>query len=320
MVGRWLWPLLIAVAVVAAVVVTAAGDETRVELEYLDEIGSQVSDLSRSGASIRDVMPRLRDVDREEFTTVFDSVRANLEVALAFVADDPPTESLIPIWALYRQTITAWDDGANGLAASILEAADNPDEALVVNLVGDALADLRAGDNLFKDLKVEFEREEIPQPVSPLVSVQLFPADGGILSLSASYVAAARTSTNSLGLRPGLKVSQIRTDPAWQLNIDSQPVVPGTDSITFSVVITNSGNVASEIESLQMTLRGGAEPIVDEVEVPVLRPDGQTTVTFDPVEVLPDVLYEIEVELNNPGLDSNLDDNKLRVQFTVNPA
>jgi hypothetical protein len=164
------------------------------------------------------------------------------------------------------------------------------------------------------------EREEIPDPVSPLVDVHLAPADGGLLSLSASYVAAARASTNGLGLRPGLQVSQVVTDPSWQINVDGQPVVPASETIGFSVVVTNSGNVESTPETLAMTLTGGAEPILAQVEVPALSPDGQATVEFDPVAVEPDVLYEILIELIVNGLDSDLTDNTLRAQFTVNES
>jgi hypothetical protein len=300
--------------------VTASGDETRTQLEYLDEIRAQATNLSRSGESIRDLMPRIREVDREEFTTVFDNVAADIDVAQAFVANEPPTRSLIPVWALYRQTVEAWDSGASLLAEAVLQAADDPDDAVVVNSIGDALADLRAGDNLFRDLRVEFEREEIPDPVSPLVDVHLAPAEGGLLSLSASYVAAARASTNGLGLRPGLQVSQVVTDPSWQINVDGQPVVPASETIAFSVVVTNSGNVESTPETLAMTLTGGVEPILAQVEVPALNPDGQATIEFAPVAVEPAVLYEILIELIVNGLDSDLTDNSLRAQFTVNES
>jgi hypothetical protein len=307
--------------VVIAVVVASAGEETRAELEYLDEIRAQATDLSRSGAAISDVMGRMRDVGRAEFTTLFDGVDEDLAVARAFVANEPPTESLIPVWALYRQTVQAWSDGAGALATSILLAADNPDESAATNMVGDALADLRAGDNLFTDLKVEFEREEIPNPVSPLVDVRLSPAEGGISSLAASYVAAARASTNGLGLRPSLTISQVLTEPSWQINVEAQPVVPATDNLTFSVVVTNSGNVESQPESVEMTLRtADTEPMLAMAEVPALRPGGQATIVFDPVPVESEVLYQVEMELAVSGLDADREDNLRAIQFTVNPA
>ena len=319
-VTRLLWPLLIVTAVVVAVVVTSVGEETRAELEYLDEIRAQATELSRSGAAITDVMGRVRDIGRAEFTTMLEGVSEDLALATEFVGIEPPTDNLIPVWALYRQTVQAWSDGVSGLSTSMLLAADEPGEETVLNMVGDALADLRAGDNLYADLKVEFEREEVPDPVTPLMDVRLSPADGGLASLSASYVAAARASTNGLGLRPSLRISQVLTEPIWQINVEAQPVVPATETIAFSVVVTNSGNVDSQPESLEMTLRGGAEPVLAQVEVPSLRPNGQTTVIFEPVPVVSDIVYEVEMALAVTGLDSDREDNTRVIQFSVNPA
>jgi hypothetical protein len=318
-VARFLWPLLISVAVILAVVVSAAGQETRTELEYLDAIRTQTEALSQSGTTLADLMTRIAEVDRDEFTTVLDSVKGELDNAVAFVEEEPPTQSLIPVWTIYRQAVQAWADGIDGLAFSILQAADNPQDDTVINATGDALAELRAGDSLYQDLKVEFEREEIPEPVTPLIDVRLSPTDAALHTQSTSYVAAARRSTAGLGLRPGLGVSQVISAPAWQMNVEGQAVVPATESIVFSTVITNTGNVASQPESVKMQLNGGNEPVVAVSEVPVLEPSGQTTIEFAPVEVLPDIPYEVIVvlELTNPDADPA--DNEARVPFMVNP-
>jgi hypothetical protein len=315
---RFLWPAIVAVAILVAVVVSAAGEETRTELQYLDEMRSQATALARSGASIADVMSRIAELEREEFTTVFENVEADLDVALAFVTDEPPTSSLIPVWALYRQSVQAWSDGVSGLAVAVLQAADDPQDVTVTDAIGNALADLRAGDNLFQNLRSEFERNEIPEPVSPLVDVRLSPSDAGLSSQSVTYVAAARRSTSGLGLRPGLKVSQVLSAPEWEINVESQAVVPATETVVFSTVITNSGNIASEAETVTMQLGGGAEPVLAQAEVPPLRPGGQTTVEFSEVEVLPDILYEILVELELANPDNDMTDNEIRVQFAVN--
>ncbi|HEU4318456.1 MAG TPA: hypothetical protein VFS66_00065 [Acidimicrobiia bacterium] len=319
-VGRFLWPILITVALVLAVVVTTAGQETRSQLQYLDQIREQAIDLSRSGASIQEVIPRLREIGRDEFTTVFDAVEEDLDVAMAFVAEEPPIDTLIPVWALYRQAVEAWSRGVTGLDEAILFAADNPSDDVISNLVGDALADLRAGDALYRNLQAEFGREEIPDPVSIPFDVIMSPAEGGIANLSQTYVAAARAATNQLGLRPSLKVSQLVADPAWQINVDGQPVVPGTETIIFSAVVTNAGNVASQPETLELTLTDGEELlIIDEAEIPVLQPNGQTTITFEELAVESETLYEVTVALVVTGVDSDLTDNELRIQFTVNP-
>ena len=316
--GRILWPILLVGAVVVAVVVSAAGQQTRSQLEYLDEMRSQAASLSRSGSTIAGIMSRIREIDREEFTTGFELIGDDLAVGQSFVANPPPTNSLIPVWSLYRQALQAWDNGVTALGAAVLLAADDPEDATVVNAVADALAEIRAGDALFRDLKAEFSRQEVPEPVSPLVDVQLRPADGGLASLAAGYVAAARSSTNALGLRPDLAVSQIVTDPIWQINVSGHPVIPATDTVVFSAVITNKGNVASAAETVSLTLNGGTEQVIAQMEVPALAPDGQATVVFDPVSVEPDTPYEVVMELVITNLDSDPDDNRLQVQFTVN--
>jgi hypothetical protein len=320
---RLVGPIVIIAIAIVAVAVTAAGEETRTELGYLDEIRTQTTALSRSGESIGEVMPRLRQIGREEFTTVFDAAAADLDVALAFAADEPPTESLIPVWTLYRQTIMAWESGVDGLAEWILAAADDPDDSTVVNGVGDALAELRAGDSLYLDLKSQFEREEVPEPVAPLVSVTMSPSEGGLLSQSASYVAAARSATNSLGLRPGLRVSQLVADPTFQINVDGQAVIPATETVVFSAVITNTGNVTSEPETVNATLVGVDESASEiapfaQVEVPALAPGGQTTIEFPAVSLEAETLYEVRVVLELANPDSDLTDNEVRIQFTVN--
>lgn len=316
-VTRLILPGLVIAVVTIAAVVSAAGEETRLELECLESIRSQADQLAISGTSLADVMSRLDEVDRDEFTTVFDGVSSDLDEAQIFVGEEPPTDSLTPVWALYRQAVDAWDEGVRGLSSAILQAADDPDDITVINSTSDSLALLRAGDALFRDLKEEFQREEIPEPVAPPPDVSMSPADAGLVSQSTAYVAAARRSSSQLGLRPGLRVSQIISEPDWDINVEGQPVVPATETIAFSAVVTNSGNVASEPESLTMELTGGAEPVVANAEVPGLEPGEQTTVEFSPLEVIPDNLYQVRVtlELGNP--DSDMTDNELRVQFTV---
>lgn len=317
LITRLILPAVVIAAVTIAAVVSAAGEETRLELEYLQSIQDQAEQLARSGTSLADVMSRLDEVDRDEFTTVFDAVGADLDEAQVFVAEEPPTDSLRPVRALYRQAVTAWDDGARGVSSAILRAADDPDDIAVINDTSDSLAKLRAGDSLFQDLKREFEREETPEPVTPPVDVRMSPSDSGLVSLSTSYIAAARRSTAELGLRPGLRMSQVISDPDWDINVEGQPVVPATETVAISAVVTNSGNVASEPESVTMELEGGAEPIVANAEVPALQPGGQTTIEFEPLEVIPDTLYEVRVFLELGTPDSDMTDNERRVQFTV---
>jgi hypothetical protein len=317
-VARILWPTLIATALIVAVVVSTAGEETRLELAYLDEMRSQTTELSRSGLAMANLLERLDEIDRDEFTTLIEGVNEDLAVALEFVAEEPPTDTLIPVWALYRQAIESWSNGVEGLSTAILAAADDPDDMEVVNATGDALAELRAGDALFGDLTSELEREEIPEPAAPLIVVQMTPTENDLFRQAQTYVASARRSGDRLGLRPGLKLSQLVSDPSMQVDVERQVVIPATETVIFSTVITNTGNIASQPESVRMELTGGAEPVFEIVDIPALRPDGQTTVEFPEQSLLPENLYDVHVMLDLAGPDTDMTDNEIRVQFTVN--
>lgn len=202
---------------------------------------------------------------------------------------------------------------------SVLAAADNPESLLVVDTMADALAEMRAGDTFYADLLVEMRRVDIPNPLTPMSAVVLMPAEGSLVSLSVSYIDSARSPNSGLALRPGLAVSMVVSDPDWQVNLlNDQVVVPTTDSIVFSVVVTNVGNVASRAEPLVLTLTGGPEQIRERAEIAPLQPNQRVTIIFDPLEVEPGVIYQVAAVLVITGEDSNRDDNQIRVQFIVN--
>lgn len=315
---RIVLPLLVVAAVVVALIVSSSGDETRAELDYLEEMQTQLVEVSKGGDALRDVVSRLQRIDRTEFVTVTDGIRADLAVGLSFVEQNPPTPALLSVRAMYRQALEAWDTGVEGYESSVLVAADEPESIVVLDTMADALAELRAGDGLYSDLVVDMRRIEVPDPLTEMPRVVLMPAEGTLVGLSASYIDSARSPNSRLALRPGLAVSMIATDPEWQVNASDQVVVPETESILFSVVVTNVGNVISGQESLVLTLTGGPEQVRVPADVDPLEPNQQVTILFDPMPVEAGGLYEVAVTLVITAEDSSLEDNELKVQFTVN--
>jgi len=304
--------------VVLAVVVSAAGDDTRAELAYLDELQSQSVELAKAGDALRDVVSRLPRIERTEFVTVIDGISADIDEGMEFVEHDPPTAQFAGVRALYRQALLAWDSGITGFGSSILLAADEPENLLVVDLVAEALAELRAGDGIYVDLVAEISRDELPQPPSPMADVMLLPAEGSLVTLSVSYIDLARSPNNSLGLRPGLSVSQLLADPQWQVDPTDQAILPATDAVIFSVVITNAGNVTSAEDNLVVTLTGGPEQLRSQVAIEPLEPDQQVTVIVEPMPVEAGGVYEVVAAIAISENDSNFDDNSISVEFAVN--
>lgn len=315
---RIIWPILIGAAVIIALIVSASGQETRAELQYLEEMQADLLEIAKAGDALGDVARTLRRIERTEFVTVIDGVQADLSIGLEFVSQDPPTPSLLPIRAMYRQALVAWDKGVEGYGASVLAAADDPESTIVLDSMADSLAELRAGDNLYADLLVDMEDPEVPNALTDMPAVTLTPGGGTLVGLSASYINAARAPSSGLALEVGLAISQIVSDPEWELNPSDEVIVPFTESIVFSVVVTNVGNIRSEQETVELVLFGGQEQLSQTAGVGALDPRQQVTLVFEPVAVTADILYEVLTRLTPTGTDTNLDDNEIAVEFTVN--
>jgi hypothetical protein len=303
---------------VVAVVVTNEGDDTRSELQYLDAMHESASDLSMGADTLRVVISRLSRIERSELITATDGLRESLETAVELVETGPSSENLVAANAVYRRAVEAWTVGVSGFTSGILAAADDPTDTVVTDNIANALAELRAGDRLYTDLVRELEAEEVPDPVAPLPEVIMLPAEGELFTLSLAYVEAARSPNSGIALRPGLRVASITSDPLWNVDPSDQAVVPATEQLSFSVVVGNAGNVASEPEPIELTLAGESDPVVLSEMVPALEPGQQTAVRFLEVPVTPGGLYEVAAALTAITNDVDLEDNVVSVLFEVN--
>ena len=317
LVGRFIWPILITAAALVAVAVSSAGRDTRADLAYLDSVQEQAGALSTRGDALREVIARLARIDRTELVTLVDGMRADIAIGLELVAEEPPSPTLFAVSALYRQALEAWDAGIGGYASGILAAADDPTSTVVVDNIANALAEIRAGDRLYVDLIEEMDRQDVPDAVAPMPTVVLMPANGELFSLSQAYVLAARSPNSGLALRPGLSVSQVVTDPQWEVDPADVAVLPSTDTVTFNVVVSNRGNVMSTVAQIRLLLTGGEEEVTLEQEVAALQPEASTTVSFEDLVVEPGGDYEVMASLVGLAADVDNTDNEITVAFTV---
>jgi hypothetical protein len=309
---------VITAAAVVAVVITSSGDDTRVELQYLDELQESASDLSVGADTLRDVISRLSRIERSELETATTGLRESLATAQDLVDRGPTSDNLVGANAAYRRAVEAWTVGVSGFSSGILTAADDPTNTVVADNIANALAELRAGDRLYSDAVRELEAEEVPDPVAPMPEVLMLPAEGELFTLSLAYVEAARSPNSGIPLRPGLQVASITSDPLWNVDPNDQAIVPATELLSFSVVVNNAGNIASEPEPIELTLAGESDPVVISEMIPALEPGQQTAVRFLEIPVTPGALYEVAASLTVAANDTNLEDNALTVLFEVN--
>jgi hypothetical protein len=309
---------VITAAAVVAVVITSSGDDTRAELEYLGELEESASELSIGADSLRVVISRLARIERSELETATNGLREGLETAHELVERGPASSNLVGANAVYRRAIEAWTVGVSGFASGILTAADDPTSTVVSDNIANALAELRAGDRLYSDLLRELEAEEVPDPVAPMPEILMLPAEGELFTLSLAYVEAARSPNSGIALRPGLSVASITSDPLWNVDPNDQAIVPATEQVNFSVVVNNSGNIASEPEPIELTLAGESDPVILSEMIPALEPGQQTAIRFLEIPVTPGALNEVAPSLTEAANDTNLEDNALSVLFEVN--
>lgn len=315
---RWLIPIALVIAALVGLAAQGAGSDARDEIEYLDELSSQVSDLAADGDALRDVVSRLSRIDRPEWETMIENLETDIARGIEFVGREPPSDELIGVRSLYRAALRQWEAGVSGFGAGVLTAADNPQETAPIDTIANSLVALRSGDELFAQVHVEIDRPDVPDPVNPLRVVVLSSADGEAIDLATAYTEAARSPNNGLALRPGLAAAMIVADPEWQLNPANQVVMPTTDQVVFSVVVSNVGNLISEEEPIVLTLTGASDPVELTMTIPPLNPGAQTTVEFEPIPVTADELYEVTAEIKVVGLDTDFEDNVLQVMFLVN--
>lgn len=263
------------------------------------------------------VISRLATISRVEFTTAMDGLIEDLDAAAEVLAEEPPNRAVLPVRALYRQAVNAWREGVSGMSVALLQAADNPNDPAPVDQLVVALSMLQVGDEVWAELLLDVETDDVPDPLRPFPEIAMTPTGGAALDVALGYIGAARAETNTLGLRPGIKVSSLLSDPEWHVDAQDQVVVPVTDQVVFSVVVTNVGNITTEAETLILTVGGGPEPVQLQLPVEPLAPERQVTLTFDPVTVEPGGVYEVVAEITVDTPDLDLTDNRIAVQFHV---
>jgi len=314
---RYLIPLLVAALVVLGIVVTAAGAETRAQIEYLTRLGDAADRIADGDVAFGDAVARLSTISRVEFTTAVDRVTSDLDEAVAILEEEPPNKAVFPVRALYREAVVAWRQGVTLLSESLLSAADDPSSGGPIDQVVLGLSMLRVGDSVWAQLLEELEGDDVPSPVRPFPAITMSPSEGNALALALQWLQAAQSESNSLGLRPGIMVASVVADPEWQIDAADQVVVPVTDRVTFSVVVGNAGNIDTLEAVLRLTVVGGPEPVEQEMTVDPLEPGRQVTLVFDPVDVEPGAVYQVRAWLIADFPDADATDNEIVVQFRV---
>jgi hypothetical protein len=132
-------------------------------------------------------------------------------------------------------------------------------------------------------------------------------------------VAYAAADGSPLELNAVLGIEQVTTDPAWIVDVTDALVVENTASLVVKVVVSNTGNTDSSATTVGIELVSNGGVLQTRVlDVPVLTPQSTTTLSTDPLEVLPGALYELLVGLPIADVDQTNPSLGRRFEFRIN--
>jgi len=97
-------------------------------------------------------------------------------------------------------------------------------------------------------------------------------------------------------------------------------VMPFSDLLDVTAVVTNQGNVAADEVMVELTLEGETvDPFTEQRIIPSLAPGGAETIEVLGIPLEPETLYTLTITASIRNDDST-DDNVWEVVFATNAA
>lgn len=312
---RYLWPLLLTLLVLGGLGLARINEQAVAAVGYVEGIRQSVSSLVTPASSFAGLAGRVGSMDRAEFLTVIDTMESALEEATLAVEESPESGALVGVAALYRLTLDTWSVGVSTFADGVIELADGTDSASERINVG--LQQVAAGDQLYLGLLAEFDRDTVPDPITPLPPLNMINSNFGAGQLARLFIVVAGSDNSALALRADLAVRQVTSDPAWVTDPEGNLVMPASELMSVDVVVSNGGNADAPAQNLELQL---VSPVTTEVRtevVPELAPGAQTTVTFTDLPVAFGGSYSVGVTLMLTVADADPANNGLTLAFIV---
>jgi len=312
---RFLWPVLLTLVLLAGLGLARINEQAVAAVEYLEGIRSSAASLVTPAASFSGLSGRVGSIDRAEFFTVVDAMEAALAEAVLAVGESPESGQLVGVATIYRLTLETWRAGVATFAEGVIELADGAPEGGDRIHVG--LQQLAAGDQLYTGLLAELARETVPDPITPLPTMNLVDPEFGAGRLARLFTAVASAANSNLALRADLAVRQVTSEPAWVTDPEGNLVMTATELIAVAVVVANSGNADAPAQNVQLELVSPDSSEIRMEVLPELAPGGQTTVTFTDLPVSFGGSYQIGVTLILTVPDSDPANNGSNLAFIV---
>jgi hypothetical protein len=313
---QFLWPAIISVVVVAALVLARINEQASAAVVYLDGIRSSAENLVTAASAFSALADQIGTLGRAEFETAIDSVIKALDTAGGVVAESPERGTLVGAASLFRLTVSTWESGVRTFSQGMLRSADEGGTGEEQIYAG--LQQVAAADQLYQGVVVELARPDVPDPITPIPQLAFHPEAISPVALARLFAAAASASNSFLALRADLAVGQVTAQPEWVTDPSGDLVMVASEVVTIDVVVANRGNSSAPPQTLFLDLVGPDSEQTRTAEVPELAAGAQTTVSFPGLPVTPGLTYQLGVALQITVADGDASNDGIALRFFVN--
>jgi len=313
---RWLSIALslIVIIVLIAVLVSRQTDQ-RGTVEFYAAAKDAAGIHDEASMTFGEALASIGLISRQDLTRRLETVIDKTAEASALLEIDVPSV----IGASYGTMATAsrsWTDGALEIDRVVVGIMDGEIVATAVPDLERALDQMRVGDVAFEQFTDSIGAgQDVPSfsPVSYVASDPddplKFNATSLVLRIQSAYALAPHRDVSVLGM----------TDPEAVGDRDGIPVVPSSDSIAVTALVTNLGNedestvdVALEIFNVDTNEQTRLSEVIDD-----LAAGASSAVTFANLEVDKGSLYQVKLTVRING-DITLDNNEWEMKFIWN--
>jgi uncharacterized tellurite resistance protein B-like protein len=317
--------VLVLVSIVAVVIVAAGSlrSDTRALVAYLEEARSSALDHSERSIDFKNqVISGLQSLDRDRLATLMTQM---VETAASVTGrldsiEVPPVAA--PSAAALTLATSSWEAALTEFEGALLDAVDDPENAVVVGRLADVLVDLEVGDRAYARFVAEADRLRSEADVE----IGEFP-DVGYLSVAlssltyAERLAGVASRSEGLVLSRDLAIATVRLDPdETGGQTDGAPIIPNTDTLLIQVVVVNQGNRDEQDLRISMILQDQAGITLEDrsEELAELEAGGSVTVEFDQLAVTAGEKLTATISVTVVSGESDIDNNRREVPFFVN--
>ena len=315
--------LLIIIAVVVAVIALAVRYRTdeRVSLDYLAMAQEVAEDEEAIAASLGDLFLEIGDLERPDILERIDALSTESVTLVAKVEAAQVAGPVTEAHGFLLVAVESWNEGLVAMDEAIAQILDEEGEGRTGDsMLAEVFDDLSVGDRAY----VGFQRTVagIDQGLVTREYPAVFYTGGENVALFDAVAVADRLRLiRKLDEAHDVSVT-VSTEPEPLGTQNGVPVVPDSESFVVSAVVTNEGNLPEELVQVRLTLTAGGEarPSIERNElIPALGPGEATTRTFDQIDLVPGILYELRVTATIAE-DKAIANNEWKLVFIRNSA